>query len=157
MVKLAEASEAAERALGREVSREDLDPEAEEAVSAWGREEFGSEFLFLTHYPEAKRPFYVKDAPDDPGTTLSFDLLLRGLEVTTGTQRIHSYEEQVAKIERKGLDPADFEDFLMLHKHGVPPHGGLAIGLERLTMKLLGLGNVREGALFPRDIDRLTP
>src|SRR6266545_4816558 len=105
---------------------------------------------------EAQRPFYVKDAPDDPGTTLSFDLLLRGLEVTTGTQRINLYDEQVAKIERMGLDVAEFEDFLMLHKHGVPPHGGLAIGLERLTMKLLGLDNVREAALFPRDVDRLT-
>ncbi len=156
-VKLAVAAEAAEKALGREVSRDDLDPEAEEAVSRWALQEFGSEFLFLTHYPEAKRPFYVKDAPDDPGTTLSFDLLLRGLEVTTGTQRINLYDEQVAKIERMGLDVAEFEDFLMLHKHGVPPHGGLAIGLERLTMKLLGLDNVREAALFPRDVDRLTP
>jgi len=156
-VKLEEAAEVAERLLGREVSREDLDPEAEEAVSRWALAELGSEFLFLTHYPEAKRPFYVMDEADDPGKTRSFDLLLRGLEVTTGTQRIHSYDEQVAKIERMGLDPADFEHFLMLHRHGVPPHGGLAIGLERLTMKLLGLGNVREAALFPRDLDRLTP
>jgi nondiscriminating aspartyl-tRNA synthetase len=156
-VKLAEAAEIAESELGREVSRDDLDPEAEEAVSRWALAELESEFLFLTHYPEAKRPFYVMDEPDDPGKTRSFDLLLRGLEVTTGTQRIHTYDEQVAKIERMGLDPADFEHFLMLHRHGVPPHGGLAIGLERLTMKLLGLGNIREAALFPRDLDRLTP
>lgn len=157
MVRLEEAAEVAEAELGREVSREDLDPEAEEAVSRWALAELGSEFLFLTHYPEAKRPFYVMNDPDDPSRTRSFDLLLRGLEVTTGTQRIHSYEEQVAKIERLGLDPADFEHFLLLHRHGVPPHGGLAIGLERLTMKLLGLDNVREAALFPRDLDRLTP
>jgi nondiscriminating aspartyl-tRNA synthetase len=156
-VTLADAAEAAERALGREVSRDDLDPEAEEAVSRWGLEEFGTDFLFLTHYPQAKRPFYAMDDPDDPSKTLSFDLLLRGLEVTTGGQRIHRYDEQVEKIERMGLDPADFEDFLMLHRHGIPPHGGLAIGLERLTMKLLRLDNVREAALFPRDVDRMTP
>jgi nondiscriminating aspartyl-tRNA synthetase len=156
-VSMAEAAELAERELGRPVSRDDLDPPAEEAVSRWALAELGAEFLFITHYPEAKRPFYAMDDPDDPGKTRSFDLLLRGLEVTTGGQRIHAYDEQVEKIERFGLDPADFEHFLMLHRHGVPPHGGLAIGLERLTMKLLGLENVREAALFPRDIDRLTP
>lgn len=156
-VSMAEAAEVAERELGRPVSRDDLDPQAEEAVSGWALAEHGAEFLFVTHYPEAKRPFYAMDDPDDPGTTRSFDLLLRGLEVTTGGQRIHAYDEQVEKLRRFGLDPADFEHFLMLHRHGVPPHGGLAIGLERLTMKLLGLENVREAALFPRDIDRLTP
>ncbi len=130
---------------------------SEEAVSRWALEDLGSDFLFVTHYPEAKRPFYAMDDPDDTGKTRSFDLLLRGLEVTTGGQRIHSFEEQVAKLRRFGLDPAAFEHFLMLHRHGVPPHSGLALGLERLTMKLLGLENVREAALFPRDIDRLTP
>jgi nondiscriminating aspartyl-tRNA synthetase len=156
-VTMEQAAELAERELGREVSRDDLDPKAEEAVSRWALAELGSEFLFVTHYPEAKRPFYAMDDPEDPGKTRSFDLLLRGLEVTTGGQRIHSFDEQVEKMRRFGLDPADFEHFLMLHRHGVPPHGGLAIGLERLTMKLLGLENVREAALFPRDIDRLTP
>jgi nondiscriminating aspartyl-tRNA synthetase len=154
---LAEAIAIAERDLGRPVDRDDLDPEAEEAVSRHGATELGSEFVFVTHYPEAKRPFYALNDPDDPALTRSFDLLLRGLEVTTGGQRIHSYDEQVEKLRRFGLDPADFEHFLVLHRHGVPPHGGLAIGLERLTMKLLGFGNVREATLFPRDIDRLTP
>lgn len=152
-----EAAAVAERELGRPVDRDDLDPQAEEAVSRFGERELQSEFVFVTHYPGAKRPFYAMDDPADPERTRSFDLLLRGLEVTTGGQRIHAYDEQVAKLRRFGLDPADFEHFLLLHRYGVPPHGGLAIGLERLTMKLLGLGNVREAALFPRDLDRLTP
>jgi nondiscriminating aspartyl-tRNA synthetase len=156
-LRMDEAAAIAERELGRPVDRDDLDPEAETAVSRHCAAELGSEFVFVTHYPERKRPFYAMNDPEEPTLTRSFDLLLRGLEVTTGGQRIHSYAEQVAKLERFGLDPADFEHFLLLHRHGVPPHGGLAIGLERLTMKLLGLENVREAALFPRDIDRLTP
>ena len=113
--------------------------------------------MFVTHYPSRKRPFYAMDDPADPKFTLSFDLLFRGLEVTTGGQRIHDYAQQVAKMEARGMDPAEFESYLMIHKHGMPPHGGLGIGLERLTMQLLGLKNIREASMFPRDMTRLVP
>ncbi len=97
------------------------------------------------------------DDPEDPKYTLSFDLLFRGMEVTTGGQRIHDYQQQVEKMIRKGLDPNEFDSYLMVHKHGMPPHGGLGIGLERLCMKLIGDNNVRLDSLFPRDMSRLEP
>lgn len=135
----------------------DLEPEEEMLIGRYFKEEYGSDFVFVTHYPSRKRPFYAMDDPEDKRYTLSFDLLLGGLEITTGGQRIHSYEEQVKKMKDRGMDPAEFEDYLMIHKYGMPPHGGLGIGLERLTMKLLGEGNVRETAMFPRDVTRLEP
>ncbi|MDE6281906.1 MAG: aspartate--tRNA(Asn) ligase, partial [Oscillospiraceae bacterium] len=135
----------------------DLEPEEEVHIGRYAREELGSDFVFVTHYPSKKRPFYAMDDPDDPKYTLSFDLLFRGMEVTTGGQRVHGYAAQVAKMEERGMDPAGFESYLMIHKHGMPPHGGLGIGLERLTMKLCGLDNVRYACLFPRDRSRLEP
>lgn len=135
----------------------DLEPEEEQAIGRYAREEWGSEFVFVTHYPSKKRPFYAMDDPEDPRFTLSFDLLFRGMEVTTGGQRIHDYGQQVRKMEERGMDPAEFQSYLMIHKHGMPPHGGLGIGLERLTMKLCGLDNVRAACLFPRDLSRLEP
>ena len=121
------------------------------------REDTGSDFAFITHYPAKKRPFYAMDDPQDAHYTLSFDLLFRGMEVTTGGQRIHDYAQQVEKMERLGMEIAEFSDYLRAHRNGLPPHGGLGIGLERLTMKLAGAKNIREAALFPRDIHRLTP
>jgi nondiscriminating aspartyl-tRNA synthetase len=97
------------------------------------------------------------DNRQNPNVTDSFDLLFRGLEITTGGQRIHDYREQIAKMKRFGLDPAQFESYLMLHKYGVPPHGGLGIGLERFTSRLLMMDNVRYASLFPRDINRVAP
>lgn len=135
----------------------DLEPEEEQLISRLFEEEYGSAFVFVTHYPSKKRPFYAADDPQDPRYTLSFDLLFRGLEVTTGGQRIHDYGEQVEKMKRKGLDPADFEGYLMIHKAGTCPHGGLGLGLERFTARLLGLGNVREACMFPRDQQRIEP
>ena len=135
----------------------DLEPEEEHAIGRYAKEEWGSDFVFVTHYPSKKRPFYAMDDPADPKFTLSFDLLFRGLEVTTGGQRIHDYAAQVAKIEERGMDPAEFESYLMIHKYGMPPHGGLGIGLERLTMQLCGLDNIRRACLFSRDRTRLEP
>lgn len=135
----------------------DLEPEEEILIGKYFEEEYGSEFVFVTHYPSKKRPFYAMDDPTDTKYTLSFDLLFKGMEITTGGQRIHSYEEQVDKMVARGMDPADFGHYLMIHKHGMPPHGGLGIGLERLTMRLLGESNVRETTLFPRDVSRLEP
>ncbi len=135
----------------------DFDPEEEQLLGKWAKKELGSDFLFVTHYPSKKRPFYTLDDPADPEYTLSFDLLFRGLEITSGGQRVHDYDEQVAKMQKLGMDPAQFETYLMLHKYGAPPHGGLGIGLERLTMHLLGFKNVREATMFPRDINRVSP
>ncbi|BCJ93631.1 aspartate--tRNA(Asn) ligase [Anaerocolumna cellulosilytica] len=135
----------------------DLEPEEEILIGKYFKEEHNSDFVFVTHYPSKKRPFYAMDDPKNSKFTLSFDLLFKGMEVTTGGQRIHSYEELVAKMIARGMDVADFMNYLMIFKHGMPPHGGLGIGLERLTMKLLDEQNVRETTLFPRDVSRLEP
>lgn len=135
----------------------DLEPEEEVNIGRYFKEEYGADFVFVTHYPVKKRPFYAMDDPEDPRFTLSFDLLFRGMEITTGGQRIHDYQEQVAKMKTKRMHPEEFESYLMIHKHGMPPHGGLGIGLERLTMKLCDLDNVRYASLFPRDLSRLEP
>jgi nondiscriminating aspartyl-tRNA synthetase len=135
----------------------DLDPEDEVFLCNYSKEHYGSEFIFVTHFPSSKPPFYAKNDPEDPRTALKFDLLFRGLEITTGGQRIHDYDEQITKIKAQGLNPDDFTAYLESHKYGLPPHGGLGIGLERLVMKLLGQTNVRQASMFPRDINRLLP
>ncbi len=135
----------------------DLEPEEELNIGRYVLEELGSDFVFVTHYPSKKRPFYAMDDPADPRFTLSFDLLFRGMEVTTGGQRVHEYQAQVDKMLRRGMHPEEFESYLMIHKAGMPPHGGLGVGLERLTARLCGLENVRHACLFPRDLSRLEP
>lgn len=135
----------------------DFEPEEEQLMCDYAKKEFGSDFIFVTHYPSKKRPFYAMDDPEDPEYTLSFDLLFRGIEITTGGQRIHDYDMQVEKMKSRGMKVEDFESYLMFHKYGAPPHGGLGLGLERLTMNLLGFKNVRYAAMFPRDINRVTP
>ncbi len=138
-------------------NRFDLNPDEEVMMCKWAQEEHGCEFCFITHFPSAKRPFYAMDDVENPKLALSFDLLFRGLEITTGGQRIHDYHEQIAKLEARGMNTELFESFTMLHKYGMPPHGGIGIGLERLTMQLLGQQNVREASMFPRDMNRLEP
>ena len=135
----------------------DLEPEDEVAICEYAKETFNSDFIFVTHFPSSKPPFYAMDSKEDPRLAYKFDLLFRGLEITSGGQRIHDYDEQVAKMIRQGLDPKDFESYLEAHKYGLPPHGGLGIGLERLVMKIIGLSNVRQSSMFPRDINRLMP
>ena len=135
----------------------DLEPEEEVLIGRYFKEEMGADFVFVTHYPSRKRPFYAMDDPEDAAVTLSFDLLYDGLEVTTGGQRIHDYTALTEKIESRGMTREGMEQYLMAFKHGMPRHGGLGIGLERLTMKLLGEDNVRETTLFPRDTGRLEP
>lgn len=153
-----EAKEIVKETYHREIKDyEDFEPEEEKLLSEYVKKEYESEFVFVSCYPTAKRPFYAMEEKDNPEITQSFDLFFRGIEVTTGGLRIHDYEEQVAKMIRKGLRPEDFESYLMMHKYGMPPHGGLGIGLERFTMKLLNLNNVRYTSLFPRDVHRLTP
>ena len=135
----------------------DLEPEEEMLIGRYFKEEYDSDFVFVTHYPSKKRPFYAMDDPEDSRFTLSFDLLYKGLEITTGGQRIHDYAAILEKMAKRGMDPEDIRDYLMIFKYGMPPHGGLGIGLERLTMRLLDEQNVRETTLFPRDVTRLEP
>lgn len=135
----------------------DLDPAQERWLGSWARERYGSDFLFVTGYPMAKRPFYTAPDPERPGYSNSFDLLFRGLELVTGGQRLHRYEEYVSALRGRGLNPDGFESYLETFRHGMPPHGGFAIGLERWVARLVGAANIRETTLFPRDLHRLTP
>lgn len=157
-VRFTEAKELAAQKYNRKIKNPyDLEPEEEALIGRYFKEEFDSDFVFITHYPTKKRPFYAMEDPSDSKFTLSFDLLFKGLEVTTGGQRIHDYHELIKKMEDRGMDSKDIESYLMIFKYGMPPHGGLGIGLERLTMRLLDEQNVRETSLFPRDINRLEP
>lgn len=135
----------------------DLEPEEESLIGRYFQEEYGADFVFVTHYPSKKRPFYAMDDPEDSRYTLSFDLLYHGLEITTGGQRIHDYRMLTEKIADRGMTEEGLEQYLDTFRYGMPPHGGLGIGLERLTMKLAGEDNVRETTLYPRDLSRLEP
>ncbi len=153
-----EAKELIARKYNRTIhTTDDLEPEEEKLLYQLVKEETGSEFVFVTHYPSAKRPFYAMETEGNPAVTESFDLLFRGLEITTGGQRIHDYHMQLEKMKRLGMTTELFESYLMMHKYGMPPHGGLGLGLERFTSRLLGQDNVRYATLFPRDIHRVTP
>jgi len=135
----------------------DLAPEEEKLISEHGRKEWDTEFLFVTHYPSSKRPFYTMDDPENPDKTFSFDLIFRDLEITTGGQRLHKYSDYIDKMNKLGMNTETFQSYLQAFKFGMPPHGGLGLGLERLTAQLCGLANVKEASLFPRDINRLEP
>ncbi|MGN0107638.1 MAG: aspartate--tRNA(Asn) ligase [Hominilimicola sp.] len=143
--------------LGKSHNQFDLDPTDEVKLCQYAKENYGSEFIFVEKFPGLKRPFYAMDSKDAPKLAESFDLLFRGLEITTGGQRIHDYDEQVTKLKRYHIEPEDLGAYIDIHRYGMPPHGGLGIGLERLVMKLLGLSNIREASLFPRDIHHLDP
>ncbi len=135
----------------------DLAPEHERLLGAWALEEHGADFLFVTGYPLAKRPFYTHPDPADPRYTNGFDLLFRGLELVTGGQRLHRHADYLAALESRGMSPEPFADYLKVFRYGMPKHGGFAIGIERFLMQLLGLPNVRLAAIFPRDLNRLMP
>jgi nondiscriminating aspartyl-tRNA synthetase len=155
-MKLREAQELIYNETGKDNREEpDLEPEDERWLCEWAKREHGSDFVFVTHYPIAKRPMYTMEDPEDPGFTNSFDLLFRGVEITTGGQRRHDYQNLIDGIKMKGLDPEQFTFYLQAFKYGMPPHGGWGMGLERLTAKFLGLSNVKEATLFPRDINRI--
>lgn len=155
-LKLREAQEVIFKETGRDNRKEpDLEPEDERFLCEWAKKEHSSDFIFITHYPVAKRPMYTMEDSEDPGYTKSFDLLFRGVEITTGGQRRHNYENLIEGIKMKGLDPEKFSYYLQAFKYGMPPHGGWGMGLERLTAKFLNLSNVKEATLFPRDINRI--
>lgn len=133
----------------------DLDPEGEKLLCRYAKEKYNSDFIFITNYPRKKRPMYTMPCGEEE--THSFDLLFRGIEITTGGQRIHNYDMLVENMKFKGLNPKNYESYLEVFKYGMPKHGGLAIGLERLTARILGLENVREATLITRDRKRLIP
>ncbi|MDB4897015.1 MAG: aspS [Firmicutes bacterium] len=156
-IPMAEAQAIILRTYGKLSPKGDLDPEGERLLCQYVAEAGKPALVFLTRYPREIRPMYAMPAPEDPTLTASFDLLFNGLEVTTGGQRIHRPEMLIASLRSRGLSPESFGAYLELFQLGMPPHGGFAIGLERLTARLLGLANVREATSFPRDRTRLTP
>ena len=135
----------------------DLAPEEEALICEYAKKNWDTELLFVTHYPTIKRPFYAMDDADNEGKTLSYDLLFRGMEITTGGQRLNVYEDYLAKMKTFGLNEELFGGYLQTFEYGMPLHGGFGLGLERLTALLCGLPNVKEASLFPRDINRLEP
>ncbi|MHB9859914.1 aspartate--tRNA(Asn) ligase [Streptomyces sp. YIM S03343] len=137
--------------------KEDLGPEGERRISAHVHETTGHEFVFITHYPVGIRPFYHMRSAHDPGVTLSFDLLWKGLEITTGAQREHRYDILLAQAAEKGLRPEPMRDYLNAFRYGCPPHGGLGMGLGRVLMAMLGLDSIREATFLFRGPNRLTP
>ncbi|MDZ7801245.1 MAG: aspartate--tRNA(Asn) ligase [Trueperaceae bacterium] len=154
-IPLLDARALVEERYGHAPGGKDLDPEGERLLGRWAKEEHGSDFVFVTRYPEAARPFYTQ--PTGDGLTRGVDLLFRGVEITSGGQRVHEHDVLVRELEKRGMDPRRFEGYLEVFRHGMPPHGGFAIGAERLTALLLGIPNVRFARAFPRDGSRLQP
>jgi len=155
-IKIREAQEIIFQRTKRDNRKEnDLQPEDEKEIYDFAKEKYGSELIFITHYPTKKRPFYTFPDPKDPEYTLSFDILCRGLEIVTGGQRINDYQQLLENIKKWGNDPKDFKFYLQAFKYGMPPEGGFAIGAERIVKQILNLENVREATLFPRDTIRI--
>jgi nondiscriminating aspartyl-tRNA synthetase len=158
VIHFGEALELIYRETGEDARREpDLAPNHERWLGEWAVREYGSDFLFVEGYPMVKRPFYTHPDPARAAYSNSFDLLFRGLELVTGGQRLHQYADYLAALESRGMSPDSFAGYLETFRYGMPPHGGFAIGLERWVSRLAELPNVREAALFPRDMGRLSP
>lgn len=155
-IKLREGQEIIFKRTGRDNRSEpDLEPEDERELCRWAQEEHGVNMVFVTHYPVSKRPFYVMEDPEDLGFTLSFDLLGYGLEWLTGGQRVNNYDVLMKKAKEKNVDVEKSEIYLQAFRYGMPPEGGFSFGSERIVMRLLGLKNIREATLFPRDMERI--
>ncbi len=156
ILRLSEAQEIIEKEFGgKAVGEPDMEPEHERQICEWALKKHDSDFVFITHYPTSKRAFYTYADPENPELSLSFDLLFRGLEINSGSQRIHDYDEMVRKIESRGMNPELFSFYLQAFKYGLPPHGGCSTGLERITARMLDLPNVKEASAFPRDLNRI--
>lgn len=154
-LKLKEAQEIIEKRTGRDLKGQlDLNPDDEKEICEWAREEHKSDFVTVTHFPTKKRAFYTMPDPKDPEFSLSYDILFRGLEICSGSQRINDYKQLLSVMKERKISPSGFEIYLQAFKYGLPPEGGFSYGLERMTMKLLNLSNVREASLFPRDMER---
>jgi nondiscriminating aspartyl-tRNA synthetase len=152
------AMEMISRATGEDVTGEpDLAPAHERWLCEWSAREHGSELLFVTGYPLASKPFYTYPDPQRPAYSYGFDLLFRGTEIVTGGQRLHRHEDYLAALAARGEPTEPYAGYLQVFEHGMPPHGGFALGLERWTARLVGAANVRQVTLFPRDLHRLSP
>lgn len=136
---------------------DDMAPEEERAICKYAKEKYGSDYVFITHFPAKHRAFYAMNDPSDPSLTISYDLLMCGIEITSGGQRIHIEDDYRSKMAERGMNPDNFKFYLDTFHNGMPPHGGFAIGLERITSCFLGIANVKEASLFPRDVNRVTP
>lgn len=135
----------------------DIDPEGERLAGRYAKEEFDSDFLFITHYPWSEKPFYTMPSEENPEETYGFDLIFKGLEIVTGSQRIHTYKQLMENMKKKGIKPDGMEFYLDTFKFAMPPHGGWGMGSERLIQQMLELGSIKEAILFPRDVKRLVP
>lgn len=155
-LRLSEAQEIIFKEFGRDVRGEkDLGPQDEVDISNWALQNHSSDLVTITHFPTKKRAFYTMPDPEDPELSLSYDVLFRGVEISSGSQRIHEYEKLVEAIKSRNMNPANFNLYLQAFKYGMPPEGGFSFGLERITMHILDLQNVREASLFPRDMERI--
>lgn len=155
-LKMRDAQKIVTERTGRDLSNElDLNPEDEREICEWAKEEHKSDFVTVTHYPTKKRAFYTYPDPGDPTYSLSYDLLFKGSEILSGARRINDYDQLVTAMKNKDVNPDNFGMYMQAFKYGMPPEGGFSFGLERLTMKLLELANVREASLFPRDMERI--
>ena len=143
--------------LGKSKTQPDLDPTDEVKICRWAKEAHNTDLIFIEKFPRKKRPFYAMDNAENPKLTETFDLLFAGKEIASGGQRIHDYDEQAAKIKRFDFDEEQYAPYLEIHRYGMPPHGGAAIGLERFVMQLLGLDDIRQASLFPRDLHHIRP
>lgn len=158
VIKLSEIKKIIKEKYGHEVAEDtDIDPKGEELAGKYAKEEFNSDFIFITHYPWSQRPFYTLPDPENPKETCGFDLLFKGLEIATGGQRIHKYDELMANMKKKKIKPDGMEFYLDIFKYAMPPHGGWGMGSERIIKQLLNLESIKEAILFPRDVKRLIP
>ena len=155
-LKVREAQEVLFKEFGRDQRIEkDLTPQDEIDICKWAKEKYGSDFVTITHFPTKSKPFYTMPDSQDPEYSLSYDLLFKGVEVLSGSQRVNDYGQLVKSIKDRGMEPKDFEMYLQAFKYGMPPEGGFSYGLERITKQLLNLENIREASLFPRDMERV--
>lgn len=156
IIKLRDAQEIIYKRTGRDCRKEkDLAPDDEKEICLWSKEEKGSELVFISHYPTKSRPFYTYPDPENPEFNQGFDLIGRGVEWMTGGRRINDYKTLLKHATDWGITPKNIELYLQAYKYGMPPLGGFAFGAERITMHILGLKNVREASLFPRDMERV--
>lgn len=153
---LREAQEAIFKKFSRDNRKEkDLTPQDEIDLCKWALDNYDSDFVTVTKFPIDAKPFYTMPDPKDPKYSLSYDLLFRGLEILSGSQRVNDYEMLINAMKDRGMDPKSFEMYLQSFKYGMPPEGGFSFGLERMTMHILGLLNIRQASLFPRDMERV--
>lgn len=153
---LREAQEIIFKETGRDNRKEkDLTPQDEVDICVWASKHHNSDFVTITHFPTFAKPFYTMPDPKDPEYSLSYDLLFKGVEVLSGSQRINDYDQLVSSIKSRGMNPKAFEMYLQAFQYGMPEEGGFSFGLERLTWKMLGLSNIREASLYPRDMERI--